>query len=81
MKLPTLAELRKTVVTVLGVAATLLAAGMIPAPAAHIVSIVLAAATVLGVYAVPNGQRRTVDTGPGSTTDATPPAAPAHAAP
>lgn len=79
MKLPSLAELRKTLVAVLGVAATLLAAGLIPPPAAHIVSIVLAAATALGVYAVPNGRPRIVDTGPGSVTDAPAPAA--HAAP
>jgi uncharacterized membrane protein len=55
MKLPTLAEIRKTVVAIVGLVALLAASGTLSGTAKSIVDAVLAVATALGVYVTPNG--------------------------
>jgi hypothetical protein len=49
-----LSEARKAIVAVLGVAATAVANGLITGTAVKWVSVAIAVATALGVYAVPN---------------------------
>lgn len=53
-KLPTLAEIRKTLVTVAGVAALLASSGLLHGTAEAVVDAIVAAATTAGVYKVPN---------------------------
>lgn len=54
MSIPSLAQIRKAVVAVVGVAALLASTGTLHGTAETIVNAVLAVATALGVYATPN---------------------------
>lgn len=53
--MPDLSPYRKAVTAILGFALTLLAAGVLPEEWSPWVQAVIAAATALGVYQVPNG--------------------------
>lgn len=50
----TLATIRKFLVAAIGAALEAVNAGLVPAAYAHWVAVVVAVATALGVYAVPN---------------------------
>ena len=54
MTMPTLPEIKKTVVAVLGVAALLASSGLLHGTAEAVVNGILAVATALGVYGVQN---------------------------
>ena len=54
MKLPPLAAMRKAAVAVVAVAAEALALGLLHGTAQNIAQLVIAAATAVGVYVVPN---------------------------
>lgn len=58
MKLPSLAEVRKAVVAVVGVIALLASSGTLSGTAKTVVDVILAVATALGVYVTPNGAQR-----------------------
>lgn len=55
MKLPNLTEIKKTLVSIVGVAALLASTGLLHGTAEAIVNAVIAVATALGVYVTPNG--------------------------
>lgn len=57
MRLPSLAEMRKAGAAVGGVAAMLIAQGVLHGTAEHVVEAVLAVLTAVGVYQVPNGPK------------------------
>jgi ABC-type lipoprotein release transport system permease subunit len=55
MKLPSLADVRKALVAIVGVAALLVSAGVLHGTAETIANTILAVATAVGVYVTPNG--------------------------
>ena len=60
MKLPKLAEVRKVAVAVVGVVAQVVALGLLHGTALHWAQVVVAAATAVGVYGVPNAPKAAV---------------------
>lgn len=56
-KLPSLAEAKKTAVTIVGVAALLASSGLLHGTAKTVVDAALALATALGVYGVKNADK------------------------
>lgn len=57
MKLPTVAEIRKTLTALVGLVAQVVALGVLSGTALHWAQLVLAGATAVGVYVVPNGTK------------------------
>ena len=57
MKLPSLPEIRKAIVAIVGFAAMVLDAGLVPSNIAKWVAAGIAAATALGVYVTPNAPK------------------------
>jgi len=55
MKFPTLSEIRKAAVALVGAVAQGISLGFLHGTALHYAQIVVAVATLLGVYVVPNG--------------------------
>lgn len=55
MKLPNLSEIRKALVSIAGVAALLIATGLLHGTAETVVNAILAVLTAVGVYVTPNG--------------------------
>lgn len=57
MSRPTLAEVRKAAVAVLGVIAQAVALGVLDGTALHVAQVILSVAVALGVYQVPNASQ------------------------
>jgi hypothetical protein len=63
VKLPSLAEIRKGAVAVAGLAGQIVALNLLHGTAEHVAQVVLAAATALAVFGVPNADKPAPPTG------------------